>query len=149
MFLYAFSFSSSISLDVCLFDKFLSKSAFGIFKNFLSIYLLIWLCWVLAVARRLALVVESRDYSSLGCADPRRGGSGVVMHGLSCSMASSGTRDQTWVPYIVRKMLNHWTTRGVPACGIFDHFHLSICIFILATLLLCTVGLLCFPSFFN
>ena len=53
-------------------------------------------------------------------------GSSVAVHRLSsCRMwvlvsagsvadLSSFTRDRTFVPYIARWILNHWTTRGVP-----------------------------------
>ena len=41
--------------------------------------------------------------------------SGVVAHGLSCPMAcrSSWAKDQSCVPCIGRRILNHWTTREV------------------------------------
>ena len=50
-------------------------------------------------------------------------GSLVVAHGLNYSMAcllalSSLTRDRTWTPCIARRILNHWTTRGVPCPGL-------------------------------
>ena len=40
-------------------------------------------------------------------------GSVVVMHRLSCPVAvgSSQARDQANVPYIARRILNHWITR--------------------------------------
>ena len=43
-------------------------------------------------------------------------GSVIVAQGLSSSMAcgSSWTRNQTFVPCIVRQIVNHWTTREVP-----------------------------------
>ena len=33
---------------------------------------------------------------------------------LSCPTASSWTRDRTSLPFIGRRILNHWTTRDVP-----------------------------------
>ena len=40
-------------------------------------------------------------------------GSLVVMHGLSCSMASSQNRDETCALSIGRWIFNHWATREV------------------------------------
>jgi len=33
-----------------------------------------------------------------------------------CVVGSSWTRDQTGVPYIAGRILNHWTTREAPPC---------------------------------
>ena len=57
--------------------------------------------------------------------------SGGVADLSSCSMQtlllqvtwdpSSSTRDQTHVPCVARQILNHWTTKGVPAPGFLTH----------------------------
>ena len=59
--------------------------------------------------RRTGSVVVARRLQSTG--------SVVVAHGLSCSTAwgSSRTRARTHVPCIGRQILNHCTTREVPA----------------------------------
>ena len=114
------------------------------FFFFLKIYFLIcWLWWVFVAVWGLPLVVASRGYSSLRCvgfslqwllllwnASSRHLG----FSSCSCTslaletgswwwhtglvglwhVGSSRPRDQTSVPFIVRQILNYWTTREVP-----------------------------------
>ena len=62
------------------------------FFFFLNMYFLIfWLCQVLVAACRIFAVV----------------------HGLSCL-----SRDQTCVPYIAKRVLNHWTAKKSPALSL-------------------------------
>ena len=89
--------------------------------------LFIWLHWVLLWRAGYFITVHRLSSCStwvLECA-----GSVVVVQGLSCSTGfccclvpkslvtpwmwylSFPTRDQTWVPPIARRILNHWTTR--------------------------------------
>ena len=48
-------------------------------------------------------------------------GSVVVAHGLSCSEATSQTRDRTCVPCIGRRILNHYATGEVPLISLCLH----------------------------
>ena len=87
-------------------------------------YLCVWVCWVLAEARRI--LFASCRISHWGARTP------TVACGLSlwCSALvalscmwdpSSLTRDQNQVPCIARQILNHWTTREVPRITILFH----------------------------
>ena len=60
-----------------------------------------------------ASVVAARGLSICNAWALGRCGSVVVVHGLSCSVA---TRDQTRVPCIGRQILNHCATREAPSC---------------------------------
>ena len=61
-------------------------------------------------------------------------GSVVVVRELSCPAAcgnlSSLTRGRTGVPCVARWILNHWTTREVPQCVIYNYsivFRIAAC----------------------
>ena len=61
------------------------------------------------------------DASILGsfwwCVGSRARGTVVVVHGLSCSVACGVCWDRDWncLPCLARQILNHWTTKEVPA----------------------------------
>ena len=115
---------------------------FSYLSIYLSIYL--WLRWVFVAVHRLFSSCGEGGYSSLRCVDfslqwllllwstgSRRAGSVIVACGLSsCGsraqqlwrmgfiaprhLGSSRTRDQTRVPCIGGRILNHCATREVP-----------------------------------
>ena len=98
------------------------------------IFFFFWLRWVFVAARELSLVAVSGGYSSLWCASfslwwlllLRSTGSRVQAQqlwrtGLAAPqhVGSSRTRDRTRVPCTGKQILNHCTTREVPAQRIF------------------------------
>ena len=76
-----------------------------------------WLHWVFVAVCRLAVMVESRGYSSCRARalDPQA--SAVAAHSPLAApwyVGCSWTRDGICVPSIDRRILIHWTTREVP-----------------------------------
>ena len=78
------------------------------FFFFFTIYLFIWLHWVLAAAHRI--FVLAHGLPSCGSWAPECKGSVVV----ACVGSSVPDRDWTCVPHIARWILNHWITREAP-----------------------------------
>ena len=87
--------------------------------SFLKI-LIFWVLWFFVALWGLYPDAESRSYSLVSACslltvvaphrtaqDPGHAGS-VLVHGLSCPVASSWTKDWTSVPSIARQILNHW-----------------------------------------
>ena len=89
---------------------------------FFLIFIYLWLCWVVASAQGLSLVVASGGHSSSRCAGlslsrplllrstgSRRAGSVVVAHGPSCSAARGIVPDQGLNPCPL-----HWQADSQP-----------------------------------
>ena len=94
---------------------------------FLKKKLLIYLCWVLVVAHGISFtscnIFYCEVHSSLSC------GSLAPWH-VGFSFQTMG---QNHVSYIIRQILNHWTTREVPDDNLFGWLCLSFyeCIYLL------------------
>ena len=91
---------------------------------FIYLFIYVWLCWVFVSVRGLSLVAASGGHSSSWCAglslsrpllfqstSPRRAGSVVVAHWLSCSAACGIFPDQGSNPRPL-----HWQADSQPLC---------------------------------
>ena len=92
------------------------------FKEFLYLFIYLWLCWVFVSVRGLSLVAASGGHSSSRCAglslsrplllrstSSRCAGSAVVAHGPSCSAACGILPDQGSNPCPL-----HWQADSQP-----------------------------------
>ena len=113
-----------------------------LFKNFIYLFIYLWLCCVFVSVRGLSPVVASGDHSSSQCAGlslsrplllrrsmgSRRAGSVIVAHGPSCSAACGIFPDQGSNPCPLHWQADFSTTAppGKP-CRFFDDGHSDRC----------------------
>ena len=143
---------SSQSATILFYHIFFFYTIFSWHWTFLNfiLFFYLWLRWVFVAVRELSLVAASGGYSSLRC-------SGFSLQWLlllqstgsrrtgfsSCStqaqqlwcmgfvaprhVGSSRTRDQTRVPCIGRRILNHCATKEVPLSHILIRTNITTC----------------------
>ena len=113
------------------------------FKNYLFLFIYLWLCWIFVSVRGLSPAAASGGHSSSRCAGlslsrplswrstgSRRAGSVIVAHGSLVALrnvGSSQTRAWTCVPCIGRQTLNHCATREALSTFWLDCFLLLSC----------------------